>query len=104
MPIIIGSIILNEKGKKKGHKMGKNLAYEALEILKEDLEQEKFGRYLDTWDYEDDYSHNDIEDARKNFIELANNYFEENNLPYVAKEVVQNVYIFDKKTGRRLYE
>ena len=84
--------------------MGKNLAYEALEILKEDLEQEKFGRYLDTWDYEDDYSHNDIEDARKNFIELANNYFEENNLPYVAKEVVQNVYIFDKKTGRRLYE
>ena len=104
MPIIIGSIILKEKGKKKGHKIGKNLAYEALEILKEDLEQEKFGRYLDTWDYEDDYSHNDIEDARKNFIELANNYFEENNLPYVAKEVVQNVYIFDKKTGRRLYE
>ena len=97
MPIIIGSIILKEKGKKKGHKMGKNLAYEALEILKEDLEQEKFGRYLDTWDYEDDYSHNDIEDARKNFIELANNYFEENNLPYVAKEVVQNVYIFDKR-------
>lgn len=104
MPIIIGSIILKEKGKKRRHKMGKYLAYEALEILKEDLEQGEFGRYLDTWDYEDDYSHNDIEDARKNFIELANNYFEENNLPYVAKEVVQNVYIFDKKTGRRLYE
>lgn len=69
-----------------------------LDQLKEDIKNDKFRgvKYLDTWDYEDDYSHNHIDRNRKKFIELANNYFKENNLPYVMREVCENAMVCDK--------
>ena len=79
------------------------LAYEAFEEMKEDIKNDNFGIYLDTWDYEDEYSHNDIEYARTKFIELANGYFRLNMMDYEAREVVENIYIFNKNTGERLY-
>lgn len=83
--------------------MGNELAYEAFEEMKEDIKNDNFGIYLDTWDYEDDYSHNDIEFARSKFIELANGHFRVNMMDYEAREVVENIYIFNKNTGERLY-
>lgn len=83
--------------------MGNALAYEIFEEMKEDIKKEDFGVYLDTWAYEDEYSHNDIENARSKFIELANGYFRVNMMDYEAKEVCENVYIFNKNTGERLY-
>ena len=82
--------------------MGNTLAYEVFEEMKEDIKNEDFGVYLDTWDYEVEYSHNDIENARDKFIELANGYFRVNMMDYEAKEVYENVYIFNKNTGERL--
>lgn len=78
--------------------MGNKLAYEVFEEMKEDIKNDNFGarqKYLDTWDYEDEFSHNDIEDARIKFVELANEYFETTNMLYEAREVCDNVYIFD---------
>lgn len=83
--------------------MGNALAYEAFEDMKVNIENGDFGIYLDTWEYEDEYSHNDIEFARNKFIELANGYFRVNMMDYEAKEVCENVYIFNKNTGERLY-
>lgn len=83
--------------------MGNALAYEVFEEMKENIKNEDFGIYLDTWDYEDEYSYNDIENARSKFIELANGYFRVNMMDYEAKEVNENVYIFNKNTGERLY-
>lgn len=84
--------------------MGNELAYEVFEEMKKDVKNDNFGVYLDTWDYEDEYSHNDIESARAKFIELANEYFRANAMDYKALEVVENIYIFDKNTGKRLYK
>lgn len=78
--------------------MGNKLAYEVFEEMKEDIKNDNFGarqKYLDTWDYEDEFSHNDIVDARIKFVELANEYFETTNMLYEAREVCDNVYIFD---------
>lgn len=83
--------------------MGNALAHEVFEEMKEDIKNGNFGIYLDTWHYEDEYSHNDIETARSQFIELANGYFRVNMMDYEAKEVCENVYIFNKNTGERLY-
>lgn len=83
--------------------MGNTLEYEVFEEMKKDIQNDNFGIYLDTWDYEDEYSHNDIEDARAKFIELADKYFRINMMDYEAKEVCENVYIFNKNTGERLY-
>lgn len=83
--------------------MGNALAYEIFEEMKEDIKNENFGIYLDTWQYEDEYSHNDIEAARSKFIELANEFFRVNMMNYEAKEVCENIYIFNKNTGERLY-
>lgn len=80
------------------------LAYEAFEEMKEDIKNNNFGIYLDTWDYEDNYSHNDIENARSKFIKLANGYFRVNMMDYEAKEVNENIYIFNKNTGEKLYK
>ena len=82
--------------------MGSALAYEIFEAMKEDIKNENFGVYLDTWEYEDEYSHNDIEIARDKLIELANGYFRVNMMDYEAREVCENVYIFNKNTGERL--
>lgn len=83
--------------------MGNELAYEAFEEMKEDVKNDNFGIYLDTWDYEDEYSHNEIEYARIKFIELANGYFRVNMMDYEARYVNENIYIFNKNTGERLY-
>ena len=83
--------------------MAYELALEEFERMKEDMSNEDFGIYVDTWDFEDDYSHNDIEIARNEFIRLANGYFRVNMIDYEAREVCENVYIFNKNTGERLY-
>lgn len=83
--------------------MGNELAYEVFEEMKEDIKNDNFNIYLDTWNYEDEYSHNDIEYARTKFIELANGYFRVNMMNYEAKYVNENIYIFNKNTGERLY-
>lgn len=71
-----------------------DICYEVLDNLKDDIENGEFGfPYLDTWDYEDDYSHNHIEKNREEFIRLANEYFKENNLPYIMREVNENAKI-----------
>ncbi len=72
--------------------------YEQLVQLKEDIADDNFRgvRYLDTWDYEDEYSHNDIEIARDKFIEMANDFFRENNLPYMMREVCENAMVCNK--------
>lgn len=45
----------------------------------EDMEQEKsFCTYLRTWDYEDDYSHNEIEEAREELEEKIIEWLIEN--------------------------
>ena len=83
--------------------MGNELAYEVFEEMKEDIKNNNFNIYLDTWGYEDGYSHNDIEYARTKFIELANGYFRVNMMDYEAREVNENIYIFNKNTGERIY-
>ena len=83
--------------------MGNALAHEVFEEMKEDIQNGNFGIYLDTWNYEDEYSHNDIEEARHKLIELANGFFRVNMMDYEAKEVCENVYLFNKNTGERLY-
>ena len=83
--------------------MGNALAHEVFEEMKEDIRNEEYGIYLDTWEYEGEYSHNDIESARNKFIELSNGYFRVNMMDYEAREVCENVYIFNKNTGERLY-
>ena len=80
------------------------LALEEFERMKEDIYDENFGIYVDTWDFEDDYSHNDINIAREEFIRLANGYFRVNMMDYEAREVCENVYIFNTSTGERLYK
>ena len=76
------------------------------EQLKEDITNYNFRgvKYLDTWEYEDGYSHNDIENARYNFIEKANRYFSEQNLPYIMKEICENAMVCDKESGEILYQ
>lgn len=75
-----------------------DICYEELEQLKEDIRDNNFigMQYLDTWNLEDDYSHSHIEENRKKFIELANSYFNENNLPYIMREVCDNAMVCDK--------
>ena len=75
-----------------------DICYLELDQLKNDIENNEFRgvKYLDTWDYEDDYSHNHIDENREKFIELANNYFKENNLPYVMREVCENAMVCDE--------
>ena len=83
--------------------MGTALAYEVFEEMKEDISNGDYGVYIDTWNYEDEQSDNDMEEARDKFMELANTYFASNSLPYYAREVCENVYLFDKNTNERLY-
>lgn len=73
---------------------------DVLEEMKENIENGAIGgiKYIDTWDYEDEYSHNDIDSNRECFILKANEYFENNNMPYVMREVCENAMICDKET------
>lgn len=74
---------------------------DVLEEMKENIENGDIGgiKYIDTWDYEDEYSHNDIDRNREDFILKANEYFENNNMPYVMREACENAMICDKETG-----
>ena len=74
--------------------------YDILEEMKNDVINGHIGgvRYIDTWEYEDDYSHNDIETSREKFNECANRFFEENNMPYIMREVCENAMICNKET------
>jgi hypothetical protein len=75
-----------------------DICYEVFEDLKNDIENNDFieTKYLDTWDFEDEYSHNHIDENRDKFIDMANEYFKENNLPYVMREVCENAMICNK--------
>ena len=57
--------------------MASVLAYDEFEEFKYHYENGEIGdiKYLDTWDYEDDYSHNEIDAARDEFIKIANEYY-----------------------------
>ena len=73
-----------------------DICYEEFDALKNNVEKGEFGLpYLDTWDFEDDYSHNHIERNRDEFVRLANEYFKENNLPYIMREVNENAMVCD---------
>lgn len=74
-----------------------DICYEELDELKEDIENNCFAgvEYLDTWNFEDEYSHNHIEENRDKFIELANEYFKENNMSYIMREVCENAMVCD---------
>ena len=74
-----------------------DICYEEIEELKEDIKNNSFigVKYLDTWDYEDEYSHNHIEENRDKFIELANEYFTVNNMKYIMREVCENAMVCD---------
>ena len=74
-----------------------DICYEEIEELKEDINNNSFigVKYLDTWDYEDEYSHNHIEENRDKFIKLANEYFTENNMKYTMREVCENAMVCD---------
>ena len=68
-----------------------DICYFEFDELKEDIENGNNdfceNKYLATWAYEDDFSHNHIIENRAKFIELANEYFKENNMPYMMKEM-----------------
>lgn len=53
-----------------------DICYEAFEDLKNDIENNDFieTKYLDTWDFEDEYSHNHIDENRNKFIDMANHF------------------------------
>ena len=74
-----------------------DICYEEMEELKKDIKNNSFigVKYLDTWDYEDEYSHNHIEENRDKFIELANEYFTVNNMKYIMREVCENAMVCD---------
>ena len=65
--------------------------------FKEDIERGSFTgfSYADTWDYEDEYSHNDIEAAREKFIKMVNEFFNEKHMGYTMREVVENAWVCD---------
>lgn len=86
--------------------MSMGICYDEFDQLKDDIEDNNFRgvKYLDTWDYEYDWSHNDIENARHRFIEMANEYFEQQNLPYIMKEICENAMVCDKESGQIIYQ
>ena len=75
-----------------------DICYKELDRLKENIEDDNFHevKYLDTLDFEDEYSHNHIEENREKFIELANDYFKEENLSFVMREICENAMVCDK--------
>lgn len=50
-------------------------------------------KYLDTWDFEDDYSHNEIDAARDEFIEMSNEFLDREQSPYYMREVNENAML-----------
>lgn len=83
-----------------------DICYEELDELKQDIKDDNFRgiQYLDIWDYEDDYSHDHIEENRRKFIELANEYFSERGLPYIMREFYYSAMVCDRNSGEILYQ
>lgn len=71
------------------------LAYDEFEEFKYHYEDGEIGdiKYLDTWDFEDDYSHNEIDAARDEFIKMANKYLDREQSPYYMREVNENAML-----------
>lgn len=57
--------------------MHEELEYEYNQFLEDMKRGETFCRYLDETEYEDEYSHNDIDDCQSKFIEKARAYLHE---------------------------
>ena len=74
-----------------------DICQEEYERFLSDMECNTFRnvQYVDSWDYECEYSHNCIDKNRDIFIEMTNRYFTENNLPYVMQEICDNAMICD---------
>lgn len=77
------------------------LAYDEFEEFKYHYENGEIGdiEYLDTWDFEDDYSHNEIDTARNDFIKMANEYLDQKDAPYYMREVNENAMLCYKGTN-----
>lgn len=80
-----------------------DICYEAFEDLKDDIENNDFieTKYLDTWDFEDEYSHNHIDENRDKFIEKVKEYLHEN---YPGKYVVSGSWCVFVMTPDRARE
>lgn len=71
---------------------------EEFERLKEDLENKRLELndvFLDYDDYEDDYSHNEIQENQERFIKTVNEFFKEQNIRMVAVIGCENVRIVE---------
>lgn len=81
--------------------MASVLAYDEFEEFKYHYENGEIGdiKYLDTWDFEDDYSHNEIDVARDEFIKMANEYLAQKDAPYYMREVNENAMLCYKGTN-----
>ena len=80
-----------------------DIAYEELERLEEQIKDNEMSDredFLDTWQFEDEYSHNHIERNQEAFMEMANEYFKENNLPYVARLGCENIVVVPIKNNK----
>ena len=81
--------------------MASVLAYDEFEEFKYHYENGEIGdiKYLDTWDFEDDYSHNEIDAARDEFIKIANEYLSQKDAPYYMLEINENAMLCYKGTN-----
>lgn len=77
------------------------LALEVFEDFKNDYKNGEIGnlQYLDTWDFEDEYSHTEIDAARNEFIKMSNAFLESINSPYYMREITENVMLCYKDTN-----
>ena len=75
--------------------MASVLAYDEFEEFKYHYENGEIGdiKYLDTWDFEDDYSHNEIDAARDEFIKMTNEYLSQKDAPYYMQEINENAML-----------
>ena len=72
------------------------ITYDELERLKEEIENGSLldkEKYCEYWDFEDEYSHNEIDEAVGEFLVLANDYFKKNNLNYKASYNCESVLV-----------
>lgn len=81
--------------------MNSILALEVFEDFKYDYENGDIGNipYLDTWDYEYEYSYAEIDAARAEFIEMTNAFLESTNSPYYMREVTENAMLCYRDTN-----
>ena len=76
------------------------IAYEEYERIIDDIHQhtiDKYKEYLGYDDYEDEYGHNDIDEAQGQLLETVRKYIEQNNLPLVAFMGVQCIRVWKKE-------